>query len=418
MDDIGVIDRFLNIFSAYIDTGFGLLNGEIRYLTATLIAIDITIAGLVWAWKSNGAEEVIAALVKKTIYIGAFAFILTNFNVLANILLRSFAGLGLIAGGSGLTAADLLRPGRLAAVGIDAARPIAERMGHLIGPVDFFVNFDEILVLSIAWLLVILAFFFLAVQIFVTLIEFKLTTLAGFVLVPFGLCGKTAFLAERVLGNVISSGIKVLVLAVIVGIGIGIFAEFTAPVPDYTVDHALATLLGALALFGLGLFGPGIATGLVSGAPQLGAGAAAGTALAAGGITAAGVSAAAGGARLATAVGGAVLRSSGQAATAGIQAAKGGAQAFRAGAAASGASGAKAAAHGFANVARVGVQAAAQRIRGAAGSMTSRAGASTPAAARQTRTRQVISQGLSTAAHIIRNADHGGGGGANPSLKG
>ena len=36
-------------------------------------------------------------------------------------------------------------------------------------------------------------------------------------------------------------------------------------------------MLAALALLGLGIFGPGIATGLVSGAPQLGAGAAAGT---------------------------------------------------------------------------------------------------------------------------------------------
>ena len=59
----------------------------------------------------------------------------------------------------------------------------------------------------------------MAIQLFVGLIEFKLTTLAGFVLVPFGLFGRTAFLAEKVLGNVVSSGVKILVLAVIVGIG-------------------------------------------------------------------------------------------------------------------------------------------------------------------------------------------------------
>ena len=74
--------------------------------------------------------------------------------------------------------------------------------------------------------MVILCFFVLAVQLFITLIEFKLTTLAGFVLIPFALWNKTSFLAEKVLGNVVSSGIKVLVLAVIVGIGSGLFAEF------------------------------------------------------------------------------------------------------------------------------------------------------------------------------------------------
>ena len=45
-------------------------------------------------------------------------------------------------------------------------------------------------------------------------------------MVPFALWNKTAFLAERVLGSVVSAGVKVLVLAVIVGIGGGLFAQF------------------------------------------------------------------------------------------------------------------------------------------------------------------------------------------------
>ncbi|HXL20052.1 MAG TPA: type IV secretion system protein, partial [Streptosporangiaceae bacterium] len=130
------------------------------------------------------------------------------------------------------------------------------------------------------------AFFILAIQLFVTLIEFKLTTLAGFVLVPFGLFGRTAFLAERVLGNVVASGVKVLVLAVIVGIGTGLFGEFTQGFGGNqpSLDDVLALVLAALSLLGVGIFGPGIATGLGAGAPQLGAGAAVGTAFAAGGL--------------------------------------------------------------------------------------------------------------------------------------
>ncbi|MFX6645064.1 type IV secretion system protein, partial [Acinetobacter baumannii] len=88
---------------------------------------------------------------------------------------------------------------------------------------------------------------------FVTLIEFKLTTLAGFVLVPFALWNKTAFLAEKVLGNVVSSGIKVLVLAVIVGIGTGLFAEFQVTPSEPSVDHALVVMLASLAMLALGI---------------------------------------------------------------------------------------------------------------------------------------------------------------------
>ena len=39
----------------------------------------------------------------------------------------------------------------------------------------------------------------------------------------------------------------------------------------------MAIVLAALSLLGLGIFGPGIANGIVSGGPQLGAGAAVGT---------------------------------------------------------------------------------------------------------------------------------------------
>ena len=109
--------------------------------------------------------------------------------------------------------------------------------------------------------MVIVSFFFLAIQLFVTLVEFKLTTLAGFVLVPVALWNKTAFLAEKVLGNVVASGIKVLVLAVIVGIGNGLFAEFQAVPDEPSIDHALVVMLASLALLGLGIFGPALPPG-------------------------------------------------------------------------------------------------------------------------------------------------------------
>ena len=39
----GVADRFLNVFSRYIDSGFGLLAGEVAYLASTLVVIDVTL---------------------------------------------------------------------------------------------------------------------------------------------------------------------------------------------------------------------------------------------------------------------------------------------------------------------------------------------------------------------------------------
>ena len=301
----GVIDGFLATFTQYIDSGFGLVQGDVRWLASVLIAVDITLAGLFWAMAPD--EDVLARLIKKTLYIGVFAFIIGHYNNLAQIIYNSFAGLGLKAGGGTITAAQLLQPGKLAQVGIDSGKPILTSISGLMGFTSFFDNFVQIAILMIAWLIVVISFFIMAIQLFVSLIEFKLTTLAGFVLVPFGLFGRTAFLAEKVLGNVVSSGVKILALAVIVGIGSTIFGQFTTALNNPpTISDALTLILAALTILGLSIFGPGIANGLIAGGPQLGAGAAVGTGLAVAGMGAAGVGLAAAGVGAASVAGGAI----------------------------------------------------------------------------------------------------------------
>ncbi|WP_349365504.1 MAG: P-type conjugative transfer protein TrbL [Nitratireductor rhodophyticola] len=453
MGGTGVIDSFLGVFTSYIDSGFGLLGGEVAFIATTLIVIDVTLAALFWAWGAD--DDIIARLVKKTLFVGVFAYFIGNWNNLARIVFDSFAGLGLMASGTGFSTADLMRPGRVAQTGLDAGRPLLDSISDLMGYWSFFENFIQIACLLFAWALVLLAFFILAVQLFVTLIEFKLTSLAGFVLIPFGLFGKTAFMAERVLGNVISSGIKVLVLAVIIGIGSTLFSQFTAGFGGATptIDDAMAIVLAALSLLGLGIFGPGIATGLVSGGPQLGAGAAVGTGLAASGMVLAG-GAAAGGTAMLGARGGAAALSGGAAAVRGGAATAGAASAaYSLGSLSQ--SGAAGVAAGLGGVARAAGSAAVSPLKRAAsrasesvkssfsegvktgfsasggtstmGTVGGAPEASAPAAiapatgtppawAQRMRRSQAMNHGTTMAAHAVRSGDsHGSGSSVNLS---
>ena len=447
MGGTGVIDSFLGVFTSYIDSGFGLLGGEVAFIATTLIVIDVVLAALFWSWGAD--DDIIARLVKKTLFVGAFAYIIGNWNNLARIVFESFAGLGLKASGTSFSTADLMRPGKVAQTGLDAGRPLLDSISDLMGYWSFFENFIQIACLMFAWALVLLAFFILAIQLFVTLIEFKLTTLAGFVLIPFGLFGKTAFMAERVLGNVISSGIKVLVLAVIIGIGSTLFSQFTAGFGGATptIDDAMAIVLAALSLLGLGIFGPGIASGLVSGGPQLGAGAAIGTGLAVGGAALA-----AGGAAGLAVKGGATAMSGGAAAVRGGAAASGGAAATYS-MASLGQSGAAGVASGLGGVARAAGSAAVSPLKRAAskatesvkssfsdgaraafgvtggsstagtagGSSAAPAAASSPAGsppawAQRMQRSQAVNHGATMAAHAVRSGDsHGGGSSVNLS---
>ena len=447
MNNVTVIDRFLDTFSRYIDSGFGLLQGEVAFLTATLIVIDMTLAGLFWAMghATGQGEDVIAKLIRKVLYVGAFAYIIGNFNMLASVVFRSFAGLGLTASGSTLSMGNFLQPGRLAKAGIDAAAPILEQIKELSGFPEVFIHLAPIVVLFFAWLVVIVSFFVLAVQLFVTLIEFKLTTLAGFVLVPFALWNKTAFLAEKVLGNVVSSGIKVLVLAVIVGIGSGLFSEFNIPAgAEPSIDRALVIMLASLSLLALGIFGPGIATGLVSGGPQLGAGAMAGAALGAAG-TAVAVGAAASGIGGAVAAGARMAPAAAKAAASGARSmastASSARSAYQVGSASAG-GGLKGAAAGVGSVAKTGAQAAGQKVADGARSMKERMAAAfrpddapasgaapagpdaagsapsaeQPAWAKRLHRRQQLTHAATTAAHTLRGGD-GGSSSQGPSLR-
>lgn len=433
----GVIDNFLEVFTRYIDSGFGLVHGDVAFVATTLIAIDMTLAALFWTF--DGADsDIIARLIKKTLFVGAFAYLIGNWNSLASIVFNSFATLGLKASGSGFSVSDLMRPGKLAELGLQAGAPLLQAASDQMNITDFLHNILQVACLGLAWLLVVLAFFILAIQIFIVLIEFKLTTLAGFVLIPFGLFGKSAFMAEKVLGNVISSGIKVLVLAIITGIGSTLFSTFvqdfdsTAP----TIEDAMCVVLASLTLLGLGIFGPSVANGLVSGGPQMSAGAAVGTGLAAGGAVAA--LALAGGAG----VGAAKAAVSGGMAAARTGASMAGAASTAYNLGAMGKSGASAVAGGLSNVAKAAAspmnraaEATAEAFResyqsgarsafaatgGSSTKGTVGGGASAPAAVATTsgapewadnlRRQQNLHNAIGTAIHSVRSGDGGGAG--------
>ncbi|WOR14366.1 P-type conjugative transfer protein TrbL [Hyphomonas sp. FCG-A18] len=426
-----VIDTFLDTFIRYIDSGFGLLAGDVAYLTTTLIAIDITLAGLFWALSQN--NDVIASLLKKVLYVGFFAFIIGNFALLAGIVFDSFAELGIKAGGSTMTAADLLRPGYIASVGFEAAQPLLEEISDMLGPISFFHNFIMIAVMFVAWAIIMVAFFVLAVQLFITILEFKLTTLAGFVLVPFALWNKTSFLAERVLGNVITSGIKLMVLAVIIGIGSTLFGSVTEAFrtgDDVTLAQVMGTVLAAIVFFWMGIFAPGIASGLITGAPQLGAGSAAGAAAGA----AAGTYMAGAGGRATI---GAAASGASSAVKAGASMAGAARTSYTLGSVASGKSGPSGIAAGIAGVARAGGDAIARTAgkpmqslkaaysQGSQGAWQATGGSSSgdtpnpneppnqsPSWARRMQARQNISQAGQMAAHSLRDGDRGSSGAA------
>jgi type IV secretion system protein TrbL len=292
------LDLFLNNFRTQVDSGFGLISGDVQAVLGTLVVISIVTTAIFWAIDEN--QNVLASLVRKVLLIGFFAWLVTQWHTLSQTVVDGFASLGLKAGGGVMSLGNFLNsPSQIVMKGIQVCIALFDYIHRLApGPVEFFAHLDAILMALIACVGVLIAFVLLAIELTVVVIEFHIVTLIAFVTIPFGILTQTSFLSERAIGYVVSVGIKLMALAIVVSIGANIFNSYTvSTAPD--IYEEVGLLLAAVALLMLALKIPAIAGALISGGPQLNAGSAA--------MGAAGVAAGvAGGALALRAAGGAI----------------------------------------------------------------------------------------------------------------
>lgn len=272
--DPAVVNSFLDRFIAVADSGFGLVQGDVSYVLNALIVISIVLAGAQWALAQ---EAPLAPFFRKVLFIGFFAFLVNNWASLSDIIVRSGAQLGLNAGGGGISMAELHNPGRVGQIGIEMfGRTVALSEG-----MNILTDTVTMLLIFIAALIVALGFFLLALQLFVSLIAFKLGALAAFVALPWGVFNGTSWVAERPLGWVAGSAVRFFVLALVASISIT-FVE-TLP-PAFVLDDGggLQVLFFGLTVLALAWFAPQLASEVVSGQPHLSGSDAVRTALGAG----------------------------------------------------------------------------------------------------------------------------------------
>lgn len=279
------------VFSNTISAGFAALQGPVNGVFGTMIALVVAMTGVQWALSSN--REVLAAGFGKILLIGFFAYLINDWQSLAETIQKGFVDLGLRAGGGSLPRGEFLNPGAILDQGWQIVKALGNTPAPVSNPLDVMGNLTDALVLGLAMIGIMLAFAVLALQIIVTLLEFKIVTLGGFVLLPFGIWSKSSFLAERPLGFVVSSGLKVLALAIVVSGARSVFDQLQpSNAPD--LYEALAILAASILLAMLAIFIPNVAAALVTGGPALGAGSAVTSALAVGGADALAVAGATG----------------------------------------------------------------------------------------------------------------------------
>jgi type IV secretion system protein TrbL len=216
-----------------------------------------------WALKG---EAPIAPFFRKVLFVGLFAFLVNNWNFIAGAINQSGALMGLKAGGSAMTLAELHDPARVASFGKELYGRVME-MGDGMNIITDFLTLTTIFV---AGIIILVAFFVLALQIFVQLIAFKLGSLAAFVALPWGVFSGTAWAAERPLGWVASSAIRLFLLAFVASVAI----TFVSQLPQTMTlanGGALDVLLFGLTILALSFLAPALANEVMQGNPSLSA---------------------------------------------------------------------------------------------------------------------------------------------------
>lgn len=270
------LDDFISRFTSQVGAGFGLIHGDVQATFGTLMVISLSLAALLWAIDEN--QNVPAALIRKVLLFGFFAWLINSWHDLTLTVIKGFVALGLKAGGGRMSVDELLKsPSKVVWDGLDVAFELLKYIGRVASEgmgVGFFTHIDTILVTAIVIVGVILAFILLGVEVVVTVIEFYVVTLISFVMVPFGILTQTSFLAERAIAYVPSVGVKMMALALVVSIGEQIFTSYTLSA-EPTWQESCGMLVAAIVLLMLALKIPAVAAAQITGSPQLSAGSAA-----------------------------------------------------------------------------------------------------------------------------------------------
>ncbi|WP_255542369.1 type IV secretion system protein [Azospirillum sp. INR13] len=262
--DVSALSVVLHQLTAAVVTGLGLLGPDVQTALRLLMMLSYTLALLLWLFEGKAAVH--GPFLRMLLKFAAIGALVEWFPAGSAALMQAAAqqGLNLVPGG-GFALDD---PGYIAHLGIQAVIPLMQRVKEMLGPVDFFLNFVEIVIFLLAALVVIVSFCILAIQVFLAFLEYRLLSLAAYLAIPFAVLGPTSFVAERAIGYIAATALKLLVLGCIIAMCSATLLALTFTGTP-TLAQAFGVAVLAAAIFVLAIKAPRAAAGLVNGGPVM-----------------------------------------------------------------------------------------------------------------------------------------------------
>lgn len=315
VQNAGFFDGILNYFRDHLVAGGKNLMPIAISLSLLLMTIQIATT-----WTLYEGQLRMFELIKEVIRFSFILFLIYNFESLANRFIEGWMYFGGIASGIFTYSADAkaigkapyYNPSTLIDMGWVCISEVFARGTSVVHPINS-------LLILVCGIVAYIGVVFIALQVTITLLEYYMVTCLGVILLPFGLLRYTHFLYNKLIQGIFTFGIKLMVVYFIAGLGGKVLFDLGTAVSENNASDAAARVMEAgnrdieglitpeMAgmITGTGIsansvnFGhvlnfmllfiimgylvwkiPSLVAGMISGSPQMEAGAVAGTAMA------------------------------------------------------------------------------------------------------------------------------------------
>lgn len=315
VQNAGFFDGILNYFRDHLVAGGKNLMPIAISLSLLLMTIQIATT-----WTLYEGQLRMFELIKEVIRFSFILFLIYNFESLANKFIEGWMYFGGIASGiftysadaEAIAEAPFYDPSRLVDMGWVCISEVFARGTSVVHPINS-------LLILVCGIVAYIGVVFIALQVTITLLEYYMVTCLGVILLPFGLLRYTHFLYNKLIQGIFTFGIKLMVVYFIAGLGGKVLVDLGTAVSENNASDTAARVMEAgnrdieglitpeMAgmITGTGIsansvnFGhvlnfmllfiimgylvwkiPSLVAGMISGSPQMEAGAVAGTAMA------------------------------------------------------------------------------------------------------------------------------------------
>lgn len=239
--DVGFFSGILNYFKGHLIKGGKNLMPVAISLSLLLMTIQIATT-----WTLYEGQLRMFELIKEVIRFSFILFLIYNFESLADTFIKGWMYFGGIASGIFTYAADAeaigeapyYNPSTLIDMGWVCISEVFAKGTSLAYPINS-------LLILVCGIVAYIGVVFIALQVTITLLEYYMVTCLGVILLPFGLLRYTHFLYNKLIQGIFTFGIKLMVVYFIAGLGGKVLVDLGTAVFENNASNTAARVMEA-----------------------------------------------------------------------------------------------------------------------------------------------------------------------------